>query len=228
MMKKLLSWLLVLVLVVGMLPTSVFAAEAEVAGLKMTTDLQKEYLLAQKSWSSHSLSVEAKTVDASGNEVSLPEGATISYQWYKSTDDKVDDSDTKLGTKSYYGVSLNTMAIAYYYVVAKVTVKDVEYTATSTVSCVKIGAANISVNFTVNNKGTLAADNKNNVVANVAVSVQDLNADGKHTYDEALIALHKALLTEDGYVTGESPYGGLSVSKLWGVETINSLFFKKR
>lgn len=226
MKKRLLSLLLIFVLVLGMLPASVFAVEADVAGLKMTTDLQKEYLLAQKSWSTHYLTVEAKPVDASGNEVSLPEGATISYQWYKSTDDKIDDSDTKVGTNAKYGITLNSMAIAYYYVIAKVTVKDVEYTATSTVSCVKIGAANISVTFTVNNKGTLAADKDGNVAANVTVSVQDLNADGKHTYDEALIALHKALKSEKDYVTKESSFGGLAVSKLWGVETSNCLFFK--
>ena len=130
MKKRLLSLLLIFVLVLGMLPASVFAVEADVAGLKMTTDLQKEYLLAQKSWSTHYLTVEAKPVDASGNEVSLPEGATISYQWYKSTDDKIDDSDTKVGTNAKYGITLNSMAIAYYYVIAKVTVKDVEYTAT--------------------------------------------------------------------------------------------------
>lgn len=230
MKKRLLSLLLVFTLVLGMLPTSVFAAETEtdtvVAGLKMKTDLAAEYLLSQASWSSQRLTVEAAAVDAEGNEVSLPEGSSISYQWYKSADDQMDDSDQKLGTYNYYNVYRNTIGTAYYYVTARTTVNGTEYSVTSTVSCVKIGAADIAVKFTVNNRGTLAADKNNAAAANVNITVQDLNADGKHTYDEALIALHKKLLSEDSYVTTDSPYGGLAVSKLWGIETGNCMFFK--
>lgn len=226
MKKRLLSLLLALTLVLGLLPTPVYAAEAEVAGLKMKTDLESEYLWSQKSWSSQSLRVEAVAVDSEGNEVTLPEDSKINYQWYRSTDDKMDDSDSKIGTNASYSVSLNSMATAYYYVVAKTTVGEKEYTVNSTMSCVKIGAADITVKFTVNNKGVLAADKNKEVVANKTITVKDLDANGKHSYDEALIALHKAQLSEDGYVTSESSYGGLKVDKLWGIETGNCMFYK--
>lgn len=60
------------------------------------------------------------------------------------------------------------------------------------------------------------------------VTVTDLNSDGILTYDEALVAAHKAYNSADGYKTeaySESYGSGISVTKLWGVQTGSSLFY---
>lgn len=81
-------------------------------------------------------------------------------------------------------------------------------------------AADITVYLTVSNQGTLAADNDGKAMANRPVTVKDIDEDGKLTYDEALIAAHKAYNSEIGY----SAPGGY-VSKLWNIDTNNTLFF---
>ncbi|MBQ7901349.1 MAG: Ig-like domain-containing protein, partial [Clostridia bacterium] len=85
-------------------------------------------------------------------------------------------------------------------------------------------AADAVVYFTVSNKGLLAADNDGSAMANREVTVTDIDADGKLTYHEALVAAHEAYNTQDGYVTESSDYG-TSVTKLWGIDTTNTLFF---
>ncbi len=80
-------------------------------------------------------------------------------------------------------------------------------------------AENATIYLTVNNRGVIATDNEGKIMANREVTVRDINSDGKLTCDEALIAAHKAYNTEDGYI------GGAYVTKLWGIETANTLFF---
>lgn len=80
-------------------------------------------------------------------------------------------------------------------------------------------AADAVVTLTVSNKGVLAAANDGSVMANRKVTVKDINSDGYLTFDEALVAAHAEYNSEAGYSGG--PY----VSKLWGVETSNCLFF---
>lgn len=80
--------------------------------------------------------------------------------------------------------------------------------------------ATIKVYLTVSNKGELAKANDGSVMAQKPVDVSDLDGDGNYSFDEALIAAHKAYNSEDGYA---APSG--YVSKLWGVETYNSLYF---
>lgn len=75
------------------------------------------------------------------------------------------------------------------------------------------------ITLTVSNKGVLAAANDGSVMANRKVTVTDINSDGYLTVGEALIAAHAAYNNETGYS------GGPFVSKLWGVETQNCLFF---
>ena len=79
----------------------------------------------------------------------------------------------------------------------------------------------VTVYLTVSNKGVLASDNGGEVMANREVTVTDLDGSGQLTYDEALAAAHKAYNSESGF---DAPGGW--VSKLWGVDTYNSLFFK--
>ena len=75
----------------------------------------------------------------------------------------------------------------------------------------------VDVTVTVSNKGTLA-------LVNGTVTVTDSNGDGILTYHEALEAAHAAYCP-DGYTATESEWG-ISVSKIWGVETYNSLYFR--
>lgn len=76
------------------------------------------------------------------------------------------------------------------------------------------------VYLTVSNQGVLASDNEGAAMANRPVTVTDINEDGALTYEEALISAHKAYNSEDGYL---APSG--FVSKLWGVDSQNNLFF---
>ena len=81
--------------------------------------------------------------------------------------------------------------------------------------------ADITVFFTVSNKGVLAKANDGTFMAQREVVASDINEDGAITVDEVLVAAHAKYNTADGYVCG----GGL-VKKLWGTETTNALFFK--
>ena len=85
-------------------------------------------------------------------------------------------------------------------------------------------AESVTVYVTVNNQGVLAQANDGSVMANKPVTVTDVNADGVLTYDEALVAAHEVYCPE-GYATADSVYG-TQVTKLWGKETGNTLYFK--
>jgi len=78
----------------------------------------------------------------------------------------------------------------------------------------------ITVFLTVSDKGVLTEDNGGEPMAQREVTVMDLDSSGDFTVDEALIAAHKAYNKESGYATGT--YG---VTKLWGTESSNLLFF---
>lgn len=235
MKKKILSLLLVLIMVLGMFPMSAMAAEGETAGtLQFSTDVQSDpyYLTTTTSWGgpSVSLTVAVGTYTPDGGEpTALPAGTSVKYQWYKSADNVADAADTKIGgaTQATYSVSSRNAAVGtdYYYAVATATVEGETYTGTSSIASVKVGAANINITLSVNNKGVIAKDKNDTAVNAKSVSVLDANYDGKHTYDEALLAAHTALLTVGDYATAESEYG-LQVTKLWGVETTNTAYYK--
>ena len=197
--------------------------------LDFSKNLKSEPLIfAAKPWTSTKLTVAVSTYTPAGGEATaIPEGTSITYTWYQSTDGQISDSDPEVSywSSADYSVSLTNKGIYYYYAVATATIGDAEYKGVSVVQCVKIGAADIKVKFSVNNKGILAADKNGNVVGGNTVTVQDLNADGVHSYDEALMAAHKALLAEDGYAKNETETGTY-VTKLWGVETSNILFYQ--
>ena len=81
----------------------------------------------------------------------------------------------------------------------------------------------IKVYMTVVNKGVIASDNEGNIMANRELTVSDIDEDGKFTFHEALIAAHKEYNSEDGYDAGSG--NGVSVVKLWGIDSYNNLFF---
>lgn len=85
-------------------------------------------------------------------------------------------------------------------------------------------APDITVKLTVSDKGTLAKAKDGSLMAWKEVTVKDLNEDGQFTFDEALVAAHKAYNSEDGLVVTSG-----AVYKLWGEgdgeNFLNSLFF---
>ncbi len=88
-------------------------------------------------------------------------------------------------------------------------------------------AADAEVTFTVSNQGVLAAAKDGSIMVNRSVTVKDIDADGVLSYDEALVALHKRYCNggEAAYVL--TNYGTYTqVTKLWGEDTYNTLFFK--
>lgn len=85
-------------------------------------------------------------------------------------------------------------------------------------------AAPADVYVTISNKGVLAKTKDNQPMAHKKVTVKDLNSDGVLTYDEALVAAHEAYAQADDYVT-ENGQWGLTVKKLWGIDTTNTLYY---
>ena len=81
----------------------------------------------------------------------------------------------------------------------------------------------IRVTVTIANQGAIAVGKNNTLMAQVPVTVTDLNKDGKFTYEEAMIATHKAYYEkgEDGFAMD-----GSMCSMLWGVETKNLCFYR--
>ena len=90
-------------------------------------------------------------------------------------------------------------------------------------------AANAKVTLTVSNQGVLASAKDGSVMVHKEVTVSDINQDGYLTYDEALVAAHKAYNSADGYATEaytDATYGdGIKVTKFWGVDTEATGFY---
>ena len=70
----------------------------------------------------------------------------------------------------------------------------------------------ITVYMTVSDEGVIAQANDGSPMAWKEVQVSDTNEDGTYTFDEALVAAHKAYNSEDGLDIGTSGW----VNKLWG------------
>lgn len=87
---------------------------------------------------------------------------------------------------------------------------------------VTVKAAPINVYLTVSNKGKVATDKDGKAMAQRAVVVNDINEDGQYSYGEALTAAHERYAEN-----GASDYNasGTMVSKLWGDDSGNYLFF---
>lgn len=89
-------------------------------------------------------------------------------------------------------------------------------------------AKDVTVMLTVSDRGEIAAAKNGDSMAMKRVVVKDADKNGKITYNEALIAAHDMWFeggAAAGYATGD-PYGyGEMVTKLWGHETTNTLFF---
>jgi hypothetical protein len=84
--------------------------------------------------------------------------------------------------------------------------------------------SDITVYVTVSNQGLIASgsDSAHTVMADVPVTVAS-DEDGKATVDAVMQVAHSTYCT-GGYATSSTAYG-VSVTKLWGVDTTNNLFF---
>ena len=106
---------------------------------------------------------------------------------------------------------------------ATITATAGSVTAECSVKVTAEPAADITVYMTVSDRGVLATANDGAAMFNRSVEVSDINSDGVLTYDEALTAAHAAYCP-GGYASAETEWG-VSVSRLWGVDTMNCLFF---
>lgn len=222
MKKRLLALLLALVMVVALLPTIALAADSGNT-LQFSTDLRPEYSANQSQWGSYTLSIAVGTyTPAGGSAKELPAGTKINYQWYWNTTGKIDPSvDTKMPGAVRTIVSTSQAGIKYYYAIATAEIDGVTYTGTTTLAKFIVRVPDITVTAAVNNQGLLAACKDGTPACGISVKVADLNMDGKHTYDEAMVALHKTWKSEADFAVSDA---GL-VTKLWGVETKNCLFY---
>lgn len=222
MKKRFLALLLALVMVVALLPTIALAADSGNT-LQFSTDLRAEYSATQSQWGSYNVSIAVGTYTPAGGEAKeLPAGTTIKYQWYWNTTGKIDPSvDTKMNGGTRAIISTSQAGIKYYYAIATAEIDGVTYTGTTTLAKFIVRVADITVTAAVNNQGLLAACKDGTPACGISVKVADLNMDGKHTYDEAMVALHKTWKSEADFAVSDAG----EVTKLWGVETKNCLFY---
>jgi hypothetical protein len=91
------------------------------------------------------------------------------------------------------------------------------------------GGNTIKVTMTISYKGILGTAADGSAMVEKEVTVTDIDGNGQFTYDEALVAAHKAYYSdgESGYATSMGEWG-LSVDKMWGEVTDpphNYMFF---
>ena len=160
--------------------------------------------------------------DADGNLQSIPNGATITYQWYNNN---ARDWNGKTAT---YSTTINNWRGDFggqkvgFHVIATMSYDGASYQGTSQTYTADIGPKPIEVSLTVNNKGLVAATKDNAPAVNLAVSVEDLNDDRQFSLDEALAAAHKTYLeAEDAY--DKNAEG--AVTKLWNESADNTSFY---
>ena len=170
----------------------------------------------------------------SGGEATAVSGVSVGL-WqdgvFQALEGQVTDQDGK--------VTLSFDEEGTYYVTASGTVEDdvtVDWSteATEKADCPIIAPGCVvtvtrhyekaTVYVTVSNQGTLAKDNDGDAMLDREVIVKDLDDNGEFTVDEALVAAHEAYNKADGYAKTTSAYG-TSVTKLWGSDTYNTLFF---
>ncbi len=221
MKKRLLALLLALVMVVALLPTIALAADSGNT-LQFSTDLKAEYSAKKSNWGPSVTIAVGTYTPAGGTATALPAGTKLEYQWYWNTTGEVKpESDTKMQGGERAFLPTSELGIKYCYAIVTAEIDGVTYTGTTTVAKVIVKVPDITVTATVNNKGVLAACKDGKPASNISVKVSDLNLDGKHTYDEAMVALHTACLSADGFAVSDAGW----VTKLWGVKTSNCAFY---
>lgn len=177
MKRRILALLLTLVMLVGMIPTSVFADEAAQETISAPVEETEAPVLETEAPQTQPPVTEAPETEAP--ETQAPTQAP-------ETEAPATEAPETQAPTEETEAPLDVM----------------EDTA----------ADDVTVYFTVSEKGVLAKTSDGKAAVELPVTVTDVNSDGILTYDEALVALHEAYCP-DGYALN-----GNSVRKLWGSE----------
>ncbi len=184
MKRRMLALLLVIVMLIGMVPTSVFADAA-----------------------SPESSVSAVEAEDSAVETEAPEEET----------EAPTEEETEAPTEEPTEPSEETEATE------ETEAADEEPTEemVEEIEDLQADAGTADVFFTVSVEGVLGKTDDGKAAVELPVTVKDADADGILTFHDALVALHEAYRV-DGYTLQR----GVTVTKLWGVETYATSFFK--
>ena len=184
MKRRMLALLLVIVMLIGMVPTSVFADAA-----------------------SPESSVSAVEGENSAVETEAPEEETeapTEEETEAPTEEPTEPSEETEATEETEAADEEP---------TEETVEEVEE--------LQADAGTADVFFTVSVEGVLGKTDDGKAAVELPVTVKDADADGILTFHDALVALHEAYRV-DGYTLQR----GVTVTKLWGVETYATSFFK--
>lgn len=184
MKRRMLALLLVIVMLIGMVPTSVFADAA-----------------------SPESSVSAVEGEDSAVETEAPEEET------EAPTEEETEAPTEEPTEPSEETEATDQTEAADEEPTEETVEEIED--------LQADAGTADVFFTVSVEGVLGKTDDGRAAVELPVTVKDADADGILTFHDALVALHEAYRV-DGYTLQR----GVTVTKLWGVETYATSFFK--
>ena len=184
MKRRMLALLLVIVMLIGMVPTSVFADAA-----------------------SPENSVSAVEDEDSAVETEAPEEET------EAPTEEETEAPTEEPTEPSEETEATDQTEAADEEPTEETVEEIED--------LQADAGTANVFFTVSVEGVLGKTDNGKAAVELPVTVKDADADGILTFHDALVALHEAYRV-DGYTLQR----GVTVTKLWGVETYATSFFK--
>ncbi len=184
MKRRMLALLLVIVMLIGMVPTGVFADAA-----------------------SPENSVSAVEAEDSAVETEAPEEET------EAPTEEETEAPTEEPTEPSEETEATDQTEAADEEPTEETVEEIED--------LQADAGTANVFFTVSVEGVLGKTDDGRAAVELPVAVKDADADGILTFHDALVALHEAYR-----VGGYTLQRGVTVTKLWGVETYATSFFK--
>lgn len=184
MKRRMLALLLVIVMLIGMVPTSVFADAA-----------------------SPENSVSAVEAEGSAVETEAPKEET------EAPTEEETEAPTEEPTEPSEETEATDQTEAAEEEPTEETVEEIED--------LQADAGTANVFFTVSVEGVLGKTDDGRAAVELPVTVKDADADGILTFHDALVALHEVYRV-DGYTLQR----GVTVTKLWGVETYATSFFK--
>lgn len=184
MKRRMLALLLVIVMLIGMVPTSVFADAA-----------------------SPENSVSAVEAEGSATETEAPKEET------EAPTEEETEAPTEEPTEASEETEATEETEAADEEPTEETVEEIED--------LQADAGTANVFFTVSVEGVLGKTDNGKAAVELPVTVEDADADGILTFHDALVALHEAYR-----VGGYTLQRGVTVTKLWGVETYATSFFK--
>lgn len=184
MKRRMLALLLVIVMLIGMVPTSVFADAASPENSATAVEAEDSVVETE--------APEEETEAPTEEETEAP------------TEEPTEPSEETEATEETEAAAEEP---------TEETVEEIED--------LQADAGTADVFFTVSVEGVLGKTDDGKAAVELPVTVKDADADGILTFHDALVALHEAYRV-DGYTLQR----GVTVTKLWGVETYATSFFK--